>query len=102
MLNPTGLNFYPKSTSGLRNHANWDIPATDFNCVTRNTDLSTVGAYEYTTATNPGWIPAKTIKTCVTGQSGGAPAAINELTEVSEGTKVVVGSLMLLLALLFV
>ncbi|ELR22027.1 uncharacterized protein ACA1_157590 [Acanthamoeba castellanii str. Neff] len=57
VTNAAANNFYPSATSALKNagSAAYTAPATkDFNNTPRSNTTPTVGAYEYTTTTNPG------------------------------------------------
>jgi hypothetical protein len=57
VTNAAANNYYPSATSALKNagSAAYTAPATkDFNNTPRSNTTPTVGAYEYTTTTNPG------------------------------------------------
>jgi hypothetical protein len=67
LLNPNGQNFYPAVGSYLIDAASTQpqfLVSTDFNCNYRNSAMPTVGAYQYSTATNPGWQISATFKQC--------------------------------------
>jgi len=73
LLNPTGLDFYPSPSSSLIGNASTlsqFSTSIDFNCNPRNNKLPTVGAYQYSTPTNPGWqIAANQFKAGCNGTS---------------------------------
>jgi hypothetical protein len=60
LQNPTSTtspNFYPKTGSSLIGAGGsraYNLVTNDFNCLPRSSTAATVGAYEYSTATNPG------------------------------------------------
>ncbi|MFT7521037.1 MAG: hypothetical protein ACI9MC_003188 [Kiritimatiellia bacterium] len=61
------FDYYPSSGSSLRNagdpsSATW-VPEVDFNGFDRNGAEPTVGAYEWVTKNNPGWLIAEEFKT---------------------------------------
>jgi len=58
VVNPSGLNFYPKTGGPLIGAGSSAYTtAKDFNTLPRSTTSVTVGAYQYSTASNPGPIP---------------------------------------------
>lgn len=63
LADPTNNNYYPKSTSALLNAGSAaQLTSIDFNCNSRNASAPTVGAYQYSSATNPGWAISKQMK----------------------------------------
>eukprot|EP01114_Cavostelium_apophysatum_P011275 TRINITY_DN2548_c0_g1_i1.p1 TRINITY_DN2548_c0_g1~~TRINITY_DN2548_c0_g1_i1.p1 ORF type:complete len:763 (+),score=140.99 TRINITY_DN2548_c0_g1_i1:51-2339(+) len=76
LLNPAGLNYYPKAGSKLLNAgASLSSVSSDFNCNARSGTTPTLGAYEYVGASNSGWQIADDFKpTC--GSSTPPPAPV--------------------------
>jgi hypothetical protein len=88
MTNPASFDFYPKTGSNLIGNGDAAyVDGPDFNGNTRSS-TPTLGAYEYTTATNPGWTIGEGFKPAFGAGSGNAPTNTGAPTPKAAATPV--------------